>query len=80
MFEGLGAEEARSSAHPDNAPSNGVSRSLGYHTDGTEMFLTGDGSAQRMIRFVLCREDWLSRRRADIILAGLEGCRGMFGV
>lgn len=80
LFEGLGAEEARSSAHPDNGPSNGVSRSLGYRTDGTEMFLAGDGSAVRMIRLVLSREDWLARRRDDIRLSGLEGCRAMFGV
>ena len=35
LFEGLGAREARSSAHPDNAPSNAVSRALGYRADGT---------------------------------------------
>ena len=35
LFEGLGAREARSSAHPDNAPSHAVSRALGYRTDGT---------------------------------------------
>jgi GNAT superfamily N-acetyltransferase len=30
LFDGLGAREARSTAHPDNAPSNAVSRALGY--------------------------------------------------
>lgn len=80
LFEGLGAEEARSSAHPDNGPSNGVSRSLGYRTDGTEMLLTGDGGSARVTRLLLTREDWLPRRRDDITLSGLEACREMFGV
>src|SRR3954469_1260435 len=35
LFEGLGAREARSTAHPDNTPSNAVSRALGYRPDGT---------------------------------------------
>jgi RimJ/RimL family protein N-acetyltransferase len=95
LFEGLGAREARSTAHPDNAPSNAVSRALGYRPDGTEPFSAG-GDEHRVApapeagagaqspgpvtatRLLLTREHW--RRRTDVVLAGLEECKPLFGL
>jgi RimJ/RimL family protein N-acetyltransferase len=95
LFEGLGAREARSRAHPDNAPSNAVSRALGYRPDGTEHRVapapeagTGVGSPGpgraggdepvTATRLLLTREHW--RRRTDVVLAGLEECKPLFGL
>lgn len=80
LFDALGAREARSGAHPDNTASNAVSRSLGYHRDGTESMSTGAEEAVTVIRLLLLREVWLSRRRSDITCSGLESCRSMFGL
>jgi len=80
LFDGLGAREARSGAHPDNAASNAVSRELGYHCDGTEPMLTGAEEAVTVTRLLLPREDWLPRRRSDITCCGVESCRSMFGL
>jgi RimJ/RimL family protein N-acetyltransferase len=78
LFEGLGAREARSSAHPDNAPSNAVSRALGYRPDGTEPFSAGGEESVTATRLLLTREH--RRRRTDVVLAGLEECRPLFGL
>ena len=79
LFDGLGAREARSAAHPDNGPSNAVSRSLGYRADGTETVLAGGGEAVTVVRLALSREEWLVRRRDDIELSGIGSCLAMFG-
>lgn len=79
-FTGLGAREARSSAHPDNAPSHAVSRSLGYRPDGTEPFPAGGEEAVTMTRLLLTREQWLTQRREDITITGLDDCRELFGL
>jgi hypothetical protein len=68
LFEGLGAREARSSAHPDNAPSHAVSRALGYRPDGTLPMPSGGDEPVTAIRLLLTREHW--RRRTDVVLAG----------
>jgi RimJ/RimL family protein N-acetyltransferase len=78
LFEGLGAVEVRSNAHPENDSSNGVSRSLGYREDGTDVRILGEGEAVSVTRFVLRREEWLASRRDDVEIVGLEGCRSMF--
>jgi RimJ/RimL family protein N-acetyltransferase len=78
LFEGLGASEARSSAHPDNAPSNAVSRALGYRPDGTEPFDAGGEEPVTATPLLLTRELW--RRRTDVELAGLGECRSLFGL
>jgi RimJ/RimL family protein N-acetyltransferase len=82
LFGGLGAREARSGAHPDNAPSHAVSRRLGYRQDGTEPFPAADSAEPvTMIRLLLTREDWLAAgRRPDIVIEGLEACLDMFGL
>ena len=78
-FAGLGALEARSGAHAENEPSHGVSRSLGYRPDGTEISLTG-GGARETVRLLLRREEWEKRSRSDIEIQGLDACREMFGL
>jgi len=75
FFAGLGAREVRSSAHPDNAASLGVSRALGYREDGTEMILSAVGAVEA-VRMRLRREDWVPR--ADIEISGLDV--GAFGL
>jgi len=78
-FEGLGAEAAFTSAWHDNAPSQGVTRSLGYEPNGWEVRLRR-GEPDRMLHFVLTRERWLQRRRDDITIEGLEPCLALFGI
>lgn len=78
-FEGLGASEAHSGAWHDNLPSLAVSRKLGYEENGVDIRLRRD-AADRHISFRLTREAWSARRRADIELLELQGCRAMFGV
>ncbi len=78
-FEGLGADRALSGAWEDNAPSLGVSRSLGYEPDGTRRALRRD-QPSTLIGLRLTRERWLEHRRDDIEIIGLEPCREMFGI
>lgn len=76
LFFAIGAREVRSSAHPDNAASLGVSRALGYVEDGTEMISTAAGGIEA-IRVRLRREDWTPRE--DVAISGLEACSALFG-
>ncbi|HEX2381754.1 MAG TPA: GNAT family protein [Acidimicrobiales bacterium] len=78
-FEGLGADTAFTSAWHDNAPSQGVTRSLGYEPNGWDIQLRR-GEPDRMLHFVLTRERWQERRRDDITIEGLEPCRALFGI
>jgi RimJ/RimL family protein N-acetyltransferase len=75
-FAGLGGDCAVSGAFDDNAPSLGVSRKLGYKSDGTGR-LVRRGRAAGFTRLRLPRSDWA--RREDIAIEGLENCREMFG-
>jgi RimJ/RimL family protein N-acetyltransferase len=76
--QGLGAREARSSAHPDNAPWHAVSRALGYRTDGTLPMPAGGEEPVTATSLLLTRERW--RRRTDVVLAGLEERKPLFGL
>lgn len=79
MFEGLGATRCESGAWADNAPSLGVSRSLGYEENGDEWLLRR-GVSTRQIGLSLSRERWEAHRPSfDITIEGLEECREMFG-
>jgi RimJ/RimL family protein N-acetyltransferase len=78
-FEGLGAEEARSGAFPDNQPSLAVSAAMGYVEDGHEVVLRR-GRPAHQVRLCLDRQRWAARRREDIVIEGLDGCLAMFGV
>jgi len=77
-FDGLGARLAESQAFLDNAPSNAVSRSLGYAENGRGS-LAPEGVARETQRFRLTLEDWRSRPRPRVAIEGLESSRAMFG-
>jgi RimJ/RimL family protein N-acetyltransferase len=76
-FAGLGAEEALSGAFEDNVASIATSRAVGYEENGEALGHRRDGSG-RTLRFRLSRQTWEGRRRDDIEIVGLEGCREMF--
>jgi RimJ/RimL family protein N-acetyltransferase len=95
LFEGLGAREARSSAHPDNAPSHAVSRALGYQADGTLHRVAPAPEVEAGVQSpgpmpaggdepVTATRLLLTRerwrRRTDVTLAGLEDCWSLFGL
>lgn len=77
-FDGLGAKVATTEAFVDNAPSNGVSRSLGYADDGFGS-LAPEGVARLTRRFRMTVEDWHSRPRPALTIEGLDACRELFG-
>jgi RimJ/RimL family protein N-acetyltransferase len=77
-FEGLGAIEAMSGAFHDNRASLATSKSLGYTENGDRLMLRRDGP-DRIIDLKLDRHTWVSRRRDDIAIEGLEACLEMFG-
>ncbi len=78
-FDGLGALEATTEAFLDNAPSNGVSRSLGYVENGRGS-LAPEGVPRETQRFRMTADDWRSRPRPALAIDGLEPCRELFGV
>jgi RimJ/RimL family protein N-acetyltransferase len=78
-FDGLGAKVARTEAFLDNAPSNAVSRSLGYVEDGLNS-IAPEGVARDSQRFRMTAEMWRARPRPPIEVEGLDACRDMFGI
>lgn len=78
-FAGLGAIEALSGAWDDNKPSLGVSAALGYEPNGEHFGARLDGSG-RLLDLRLPRAIWEERRRDDICIEGLQGCRHEFGI
>lgn len=78
-FAGLCAEFALSGAFHDNAPSLGVSRSLGYEEEGTRRVLRRD-QPDRIIGLRLSRSTWEQHRRDDIQIEGLDDCLDLFGL
>jgi RimJ/RimL family protein N-acetyltransferase len=77
-FDGLGARVATTEAFLDNAPSNGVSRSLGYAENGFGS-LAPEGVDRVTQRFRMTVDDWRSRPRPPLAIEGLDACREMFG-
>jgi len=77
-FAGLGADRAESAAFEDNAASQRVSATLGYVANGDEIHRRREG-AGRLIRLLLTREAWATRRRDDIVIDGLDPCLELFG-
>jgi len=77
-FDGLGARVAETSAFLDNAPSNAVSRSLGYEENGFGS-LAPEGVARVTQQFRMTAERWRSRPPAPVSIEGLEACRELFG-
>jgi RimJ/RimL family protein N-acetyltransferase len=78
-FAGLGAERALSEAFTDNAPSRGVSISLGYVPNGTTWALRQDEPAP-MDRLLLTRDAWMRRQRLECTIHGLDACLPMLGL
>jgi RimJ/RimL family protein N-acetyltransferase len=78
-FDGLGAEIATTAAYLDNGPSLGVTRKLGYRSNGTSRVVRR-GAAGEIARFTMDRDHWLSIRRDDIALDGVEGTRDLLGI
>lgn len=76
-FDELGARTARSGAFADNPASLGVSRRLGYRTDGTQV-RDREGVPVTDVRLLLEPQDF---RRPDWTLQveGLEPCLGLLG-
>lgn len=78
LFEGLGAEYARTAAFTDNARSLGVTARLGYEYQGIRRVISR-GSPRELAGYRLPRAAWERQRRDDITIEGLEACRHMFG-
>ena len=73
-FAGLGALEAHSEAHVDNAASNAVSRALGYEFTHREAG-SFRGERHDQWKMILRRADWAqhpAHQRDDITIEGLE--------
>ena len=79
-FEGLGAQYATTGAWHDNGPSLGVTRSLGYGTQGSRRAMRR-GEAAESLRFRMERADWQQRlRRDDIEIHGLAPALPLLGL
>lgn len=78
-FAGLGAAAARSAAFADNPASVGVSRALGYEPNGVAL-AAPRGEAREQLRLRLTRQRWEEHRHCEVTVAGLAGCRDMFGI
>lgn len=70
-FAGLGAERAETEAFEENEASIRVSQRNGYEPNGDRIAVRDDEPA-RLVRFVLHREVWASRRRTDVEISGLD--------
>jgi RimJ/RimL family protein N-acetyltransferase len=77
-FAELGTVEAYTGAYDDNPASLGVTRSLGYEANGTEL-RAREGQPARMLSYVMTRSRWESRRRTDITIEGLDPCLPFLG-
>ena len=78
-FEGLGATHCTTGAFEDNAPSLGVTRSLGYEADGWSV-RARKGVPVRLLRFRIDRERWSAHRSHEVAIEGLEACLPLFGL
>lgn len=78
-FAGLGADVATTAAFRDNAASLGVTRRLGYQSDGTRLELRRGVQAEQLA-FRMTRESWERQRRDDIELHGIDRVRDLLNV
>ena len=78
-FDGLGAEVAESNAFLDNLASSGVSRALGYSSNGFGR-LAPEGVARETERFRMTREAWAATAQPAVTIEGLDGCLELFGL
>jgi RimJ/RimL family protein N-acetyltransferase len=75
-FDGLGAEFARTAMWHDNAPSLGVTRSLGYDQIGHSRQLRR-GVPDQQLEFRMPLAHWETIRRDDIVMSGIDATRGV---
>ncbi|MGZ4498003.1 MAG: GNAT family N-acetyltransferase [Nocardioides sp.] len=78
-FDHLGVESALTEVFPDNHGSQGVSRRLGYHHDGTSRDARGE-EVLVSDRLRLDRADWVARGPALVTVRGLTGALPDFGL
>lgn len=78
-FSELGAREAHTEAHPENAGSLGVSRALGYEETGRRELTRPGGDAAPRIQMRVSGERWEATRTVAVEVIGLDDCRPMFG-
>ena len=78
-FDGLDAEYALTSAWHDNAPSLGVTRSLGYESEGRRRARRRD-APDELIDLRMFRAHWNTIRRDDITLHGVDAALEFLGV
>ncbi len=79
-FLGLDAEFATTGAWHDNAPSLGVTRSLGYEPEGSRRAVRR-GRPDTLLAFRMSRQHFLSHlRRDDIEFVGDAGARDLLGI
>ena len=82
FFEGFDGLRATTSAFDDNAPSNAVTRRIGYAENGVEV-LAREGMPAVSRRYVLDRAAWDARPaglRPDVRLVGVDGAREQLGI
>lgn len=78
-FEGFGAEVGETEAFEDNAPSLGVTRSLGYSENGVARWKRRD-VAGTVLKFRMTVEHWRTIRRDDIELHGVDAALPLLGL
>ncbi|KKF00348.1 GNAT family N-acetyltransferase [Mycolicibacterium obuense] len=79
IFDGFGAEQATTQAWHDNAASLAVTRSLPYMRNGSSQHTRRD-CTDLLLHFAMSRERWLTVRRDDISLHGIEAVRTLLGL
>lgn len=76
-FEHLGAVAARTEVFQDNAPSQGVSRNLGYLPDGISRDVL-DGQVVVSDRLRLTHDHWLQVPHVPVTVLGFDQCQAYF--
>jgi RimJ/RimL family protein N-acetyltransferase len=78
-FDGLGAEYALTGMWHDNAPSRGVTESLGYEFEGRRRALRR-GVPDEQLGYRMGRAHWETIRRDDIELVGVDPAREFLAI
>jgi RimJ/RimL family protein N-acetyltransferase len=78
-FDTLGAAWATSGSFIDNPASAAVSRALGYDEDGIEV-LAPRGEAKELVRWRISADQWHSRERPHVEVAGMDRNWDLFGL
>lgn len=82
FFEGFDGLRATTSAFDDNAPSNAVTRRIGYAENGVDVVVR-EGKPAVSRRYVLDRAAWDARPpelRPDVTLTGIAAVREQLGI